>query len=92
MELKIDKSKGDWDRNSNQMDDVAYQLYLNRVLNNGVNIDNVLSQSFIMSFNRKNKGNGCIGIYNSAELVLRSEKILKIRSLKILKIKERTNI
>ena len=75
----IDKTIGKWDGNLDYIDDIVYQLYVKYAQYLGTNLDFLPPQSTIYSLRLEEPNSFVHGFYDEAKLILRREKINKIR-------------
>lgn len=80
--MLIDKSIGKWCEGTTQLDDFAYQLYVEYIQSFGDKyLENITTQLALYSIYHHNDGNDFLNsFYENAKLILRREKIEKILS------------
>lgn len=79
--MKIDKSLGDWSHNSTLLDDYAFQLYINYMIETYKNISFGPQSHFAKSYYNFGEYSPVYHFYKEAEIILRKEKLLKLSNL-----------
>jgi len=80
--MQIDKSVGNWSNEKclSYIDDIAYKLYVEYSIPIVKHINLITTQGTIYNIHNMNNGNSFVnGFYDKALLILRREKIQKIR-------------
>lgn len=80
--MQIDKTIGKWYDGKTELDDFAYQLYIEYTKSfTTIHLELITPQSSICSIYHHGDGNDFInGFFDEAKLILRREKIQKILS------------